>query len=261
MRIALGLSYFPGARCKAIMKILAIDTSTQSGGAAVLEGDSVLSSIFEEGVGPREGTAPVYPSEEFSSKLFRYVGSVLEKAGIGLANMDVFAVTAGPGSFTGLRVGLTAVKAWSEVYGKPIAAISGLEAIAAQSSAHSGHIVAFADARRGQVFGAVFDRLDGRFRLIGDEVVARPEDFLDQIVKINCDIPLAFISPTPGLMQEMIAASSLGDSAVERTSEDLAPWIGRLAYGKALRGELVDALTLDANYVRREDAEMYWKDS
>jgi tRNA threonylcarbamoyladenosine biosynthesis protein TsaB len=261
MKIALGLSYFPRDKHHFQMKILAIDTSTQSGGAAILEGDSVLSSIFEEGVGTRERTARIHPSEEFSSKLFRYVGLVLERARIALADVDVFAVTAGPGSFTGLRVGLAAVKAWSEVYGKPIAAISGLEAIAAQSSAYSGHIAAVADARRGQVFGAIFERHDGRLRLVGDEVVARPEDFLEQIVKINCDIPLAFISPEPGLMQEMIGASSLRDSAVERASEDLAPWVGRLAYGKALRGQLVDALTLDANYVRREDAEMYWKDS
>jgi tRNA threonylcarbamoyladenosine biosynthesis protein TsaB len=243
------------------MKILAIDTSTQSGGAAVLEGDSILSSIFDQSEDFRQRTPPIHPSEEFSSKLFRYVGLVLEKAQIGLPDLDVFAVAAGPGSFTGLRVGLAAVKAWSEVYGKPVAAISGLEAIAAQSSARSGHIVAFADARRGQAFGAVFERLEGRFRLVGDEVVARPEDFLERIVKINCDIPVAFVSPAPGLMQEMIAASSLRDAAVEMASEDLAPWVGRLAYGKALRGELVDALTLDANYVRREDAEMYWKDS
>ena len=82
--------------------------------------------------------------------------------------IDVFAVAAGPGSFTGLRVGLTAVKAWAEVHGKPIAAVSGLEAIAAESLAakapgvSSAHFIApFLDARRGQLFGAIYRRDSG----------------------------------------------------------------------------------------------------
>jgi tRNA threonylcarbamoyladenosine biosynthesis protein TsaB len=261
MKIALELSYLPVVRTIAIMKILAIDTSTQSGGAAVLEGNSMLSSAFEQARDTRHATPPNHPSKDFSSKLFRYVGMVLEEAGIGLPDVEVFAVTAGPGSFTGLRVGLAAVKAWSEVYGKPIASISGLEALAAQSSATSGFIAVFTDARRGQVYGGVYERLDVRMRRVGEEVVARPEDFLQGIVKIISDIPVAFVSPAPEIMREMIASSTLGKSTIVQVSDDLAPWVGRLAFGRAQRGELVDALTLDANYVRREDAEMYWKDS
>jgi len=260
------LSYFPGDRHHFQMKILAIDTSTRSGGVAILEGDSLVSSVFE-GRDSVQEMPPPHPSDEFSSKLFRYVASVLEKARIALPEVDLFAVTSGPGSFTGLRVGLAAVKGWSEVYGRPIAAISGLEAIAAQAKATTGRIVPFTDARRGQVYGAVFERQSGGLRSISAEVGARPEDFLDSIVKINSDIqmaseiPIAFVSPAPEILREIIAGSSLRDSTVEKVSEDLAPWVGRLAFGKAQRGELVDALTLDANYVRRMDVEMYWKDS
>lgn len=243
------------------MKILAIDSSTRFGGVAVLEENSVLSRVFEDGQDSGYATPPIHPSQEFSSKLFRYVGLALGKALIGLPEVDVFAVAAGPGSFTGLRVGLAAVKAWSEVYGKPIAAVSGLEALAAQSSAHSGLVLAFTDARRGQVYGAVFEHQDGRLRLVGEETVARPVDFLERIVKINLDTPMAFVSPAPEIMREMIAASSLRNSTIEQVSGDLAPSVGRLAHAKALRGELVDAQTLEANYVRREDAETYWKDS
>ena len=82
--------------------------------------------------------------------------------------VDLFAVAAGPGSFTGLRVGLTAVKAWAEVHEKPIAAISGLEAIAAESLAaqatvasNTQFIAPFLDARRGQLFGAIYRRISG----------------------------------------------------------------------------------------------------
>ena len=66
--------------------------------------------------------------------------------------IELFAVAAGPGSFTGLRVGLTAVKAWAEVYCKPIAAVSALEAVALQATSGARMIVPVLDARRGQVY-------------------------------------------------------------------------------------------------------------
>ncbi len=224
----------------------------------------MLASVFEQHQEARVG-AQVHASEEFSSKLFRYVQSILMNVGLRLPDIDVFAVTAGPGSFTGLRVGLTAVKAWSEVYGKPIASVSGLEAIAAQSSPGSGHsselIAAFTDARRGQVFGGIFEIKGSRLGSIVEEVVARPEEFIESVSKLNQGRPTKFVSPAPEIIREALAGSSLRDSTVEKVSEDLAPWVGRLAFGRAERGELVNALTLDANYVRRMDAELYWKDS
>ncbi len=183
--------------------------------------------------------------------------------------MDIFAVTAGPGSFTGLRVGLTAVKAWSEVYGKPIAAISGLGAVAAQSSADSGVIAAFTDARRGQVFGGIFERniegIGGPIRIISEELVISPPEFIEIVAKLagglNQGVRVRFASPTPEILREALADSPFREATLEKTSENLAPWVGRLALGCAQRGELVNALKLDANYVRRMDAEMYWKDS
>ncbi|HEV3219741.1 MAG TPA: tRNA (adenosine(37)-N6)-threonylcarbamoyltransferase complex dimerization subunit type 1 TsaB [Candidatus Acidoferrales bacterium] len=243
------------------MKILAIDTSTQSGGAAVMEGDSVIASVFEQAHRRGQVSEMPHADEEYSSKLFRYVDLVLKKAVVSLPAVDIFAVAAGPGSFTGLRVGLAAVKAWSEVYGKPIAAISGLEAVAAQSSSSSGAIAAFGDARRGQVFGGVFLRIGGGLRRVGEDVVMSPQEFIAEVAKSVRDVELSFVSTAPEIMQEALAESALRDFAVERASEDLAPWVGRLAFGSAQRGELVDALTLDANYVRRMDAELYWKDS
>src|ERR1700681_2395096 len=131
------------------MLILAIDTSTRTGSAAILRDTDVLAEVsgFEE--------------TPYSSRLFRDIALLQDRANFRMDQIDVFAVAAGPGSFTGLRVGLTAVKAWAEVHGKPIAAVSGLEAIAVQSGALAGTaeldssgergiISPFLDARRGQ---------------------------------------------------------------------------------------------------------------
>src|SRR5579872_6219879 len=102
------------------MLILAVDTSTRTGSAAILRDSEVLAEISG------------YEETPYSSRLFRDIALLQDRANFRLDQVDLFAVAAGPGSFTGLRVGLTAVKAWAEVHGKPIAAVSGLEAIAAE---------------------------------------------------------------------------------------------------------------------------------
>src|ERR1700688_4987878 len=102
------------------MLILAVDTSTRTGSAALLRDAEVLAEISG------------YEETPYSSRLFRDIALLQDRTNFRMDQIDVFAVAAGPGSFTGLRVGLTAVKAWAEVHRKPIAAISGLEAITAQ---------------------------------------------------------------------------------------------------------------------------------
>jgi tRNA threonylcarbamoyladenosine biosynthesis protein TsaB len=247
------------------MKILAIDTSTPFGSVAVMEGESVMAAIFEQPKPFIEGANSATAIDGFSSRLFRYVTSVLAEANLGLPDIDILAVAAGPGSFTGLRVGLVAVKAWSEVYGKPIAAISALEAIAAQSNAAMGPdqtlIAAFTDARRGQVFSGLFEKKDQGLKNRPPEAVSRPEELIEVLLGMAEGKQIRLVSPTPEVLEGAILASNLRNSIIEKVSEDLAPWVGRLANGRAQRGDLVDALRLDANYVRRMDAELYWKDS
>jgi tRNA threonylcarbamoyladenosine biosynthesis protein TsaB len=242
------------------MIILAIDTSTHAGGVAILGGGALLASVFEEISSINAGLPSRPANDQFSTTLFQFAELALSSSKLSVAEIDVFAITAGPGSFTGLRVGLAAVKAWSEVYGKPIAPISALEAVAAQSSASNGLVAGFVDARRGQIYGGVYELNEGRVKRVGAELASRPEEFIDSVSKLAQGRPVRFASPSPQIVEEAIKGSSLQNSEVEKVSENLAPWIGRLAFGSAQRGELVDALTLDANYVRRMDAEMYWKD-
>jgi tRNA threonylcarbamoyladenosine biosynthesis protein TsaB len=181
----------------------------------------------------------------------------------------VFAVASGPGSFTGLRVGLTAVKAWAEVHGKPIAAISGLEAIAYESLADkapgalSAAIIApFLDARRGQIFGALYERVPGLetgLKLISDESILSMDEFLTMI-KGKSERSVVLVSPTPDVLPLTRIEETLPGQHVITVSPALASVIGKLGFERVKRGQLVDALALDANYVRRSDAEAAWKD-
>ncbi len=241
------------------MLILAIDTSTRAGSVALLRDRQVL------------GEVSGHEETPYSNRLFRDLELLQTRAPFRMEQVDVFAVASGPGSFTGLRIGLTAVKAWAEVYDKPIAAISGLEATAAQSKAleptpagKQGIIAPFLDARRGQLFGSLYRYIPGNpvhLELLGDESILSPEEFLDLVKGNSPSAPPLLVSPTPELLPAALVKQVLPEARMETVSGILAPVIGRLGFEHASRGQLLDALHLDANYVRRSDAEGAWKDA
>ena len=128
---------------------LAFDTSTRTGSIAVLRDHNVLGELTNTSEEPYSIT--------FLSDLDR----LLVQLDLALHQFDLFAVGSGPGSFTGVRTGLTAAKAWSEIYGKPIASVSCLAALAfkldrSRLRSSEALIAAVSDARRGQIFGCVY---------------------------------------------------------------------------------------------------------
>lgn len=240
------------------MLILAIDTSSSAGSLAVLRDEKVV------------GTLSTWTDEIYSSRIFRHVEFLLQELSLGLADFDVFAVVAGPGSFTGLRVGLAAVKGWAEVYRKPVAAISALEAVAAQSRSPARLLVPVLDARRGQIYFGLYRRADGpqdrRLALEGDEHVMTRDEFIDTLQARCADSEFAIVTPEPALISDPLprlekARASAGKISLEQVSGILAPQVGQLGFLRAQRRELADSLTLDANYLRRSDAELHLKGS
>ena len=129
--------------------VLALDTSSPSGSLAVLRDEKVI------------GVVSTATGEVYSSRMFRELEFLLGELSLRMEEFELFAVAAGPGSFTGLRVGLAAVKGWAEVYRKPIAAVSALEAVAVQARSNAALIVPVLDARRGQLYFGLYRRATG----------------------------------------------------------------------------------------------------
>jgi tRNA threonylcarbamoyladenosine biosynthesis protein TsaB len=199
--------------------------------------------------------------------MFRHLDFLMRDLALELRDFDLYAVAAGPGSFTGLRVGLAAAKGWSEVYRKPVAAVSALEAIAAQSHSQYSYLVPVLDAHRGQIYFGVYgaaNSSNGEFALAlqGDECVMTPEEFFNSLQALGI-ADFAVVTPAPSLISAAASrnetSEALSKIRIEEASPLLAPHIGRLGYLRARRGELVDSLALDANYVRRSDSELHWK--
>lgn len=259
------------------MILLALDTSDARGSVAVLRDEQILQTMAHE------------TAEDYSSWVLPAVQRLLAANQLKMQDVEVYAVSTGPGSFTGLRIGLTSVKAWSEAYGAKIAAVSRLEAIASQAQPTTEFIAAFFDAQREQIFGGLFRREGSSLQRVEDEMVIAPDGFLQWVSErtVAASGVVAQLYPEP---QRRNAAPQLGNDgatgvtvawvsmdpeklthlepwrahadrgeAIQLSSHVLAPAIGRIGLQRAKEGHLIDALALDAQYVRRSDAEIFWK--
>jgi tRNA threonylcarbamoyladenosine biosynthesis protein TsaB len=229
--------------------VLSIDTCDSRGSVALLRDESVLVLIQHE------------TRDEYSSWLLPAVNDLLKKAGLSMKDVGGYAVAAGPGSFTGVRVGLTTMKAWVEVYGKPVAAVSRLEAIASQATSVGGCVAAYVDAQRGQVFGGIYRKQGAGLPMLGEEMVIAPASFVETATRLANGEKISWVSPDAALVTTEVAwkeREKRGES-VEEASATLAGIVGRIGARRLQEGKMTDALALDANYVRRSDAEIFWK--
>jgi tRNA threonylcarbamoyladenosine biosynthesis protein TsaB len=230
---------------------LGIDTCEARGSVAVLRDGAPVSLQKHES------------AEDYSSWLLPAVERSLSTAGATLREVDLLAVAAGPGSFTGVRVGLTTVKAWAELFGIEVVGVSRLEVMARQVEESTGFVAASFDAQRGQVFGGLYrNEGNGNWRLIEQEMVIAPDEFVKWVARNSYGEMIRWSTLDPELFGD-------GPSWSERAAkgetllpcgDGLAAGVAALGEERARQGKFTDSLLLDANYVRRSDAEIFWKD-
>jgi tRNA threonylcarbamoyladenosine biosynthesis protein TsaB len=197
--------------------------------------------------------------EGFGQTLIGEIDSLLKRAGVGVRDIAAFASASGPGSFTGVRIGLTAVKGLGEAAGRPVIAVSNLRALASfgSDSFGAGTLRAVAlDARRGEIYGAVYN---AALELARDEVVIQLEAWLASLRK-----EVEFVMPKILTDAERNIADTLARerpaSKIVQAPRAMAGAVGKIALDCLRRGVVLDPAELDANYVRRSDAELFWKD-
>jgi tRNA threonylcarbamoyladenosine biosynthesis protein TsaB len=177
----------------------------------------------------------------FSAQLVPQIAALLEKHGLSKTQIDAFIVVSGPGSFTGLRVGLAAIKALAEILQKPIVPVSFLEVVA-RAAGINGRVVALLDAGRGQLYSGEYEISGARAQFVQEHLIAREAlpDLSRTIAVSTPDATLASMSRDAGLR------------AVEL--KVITPeMIAILGWSKLRDGEIVSPEQLDANYVRRSD--------
>ena len=145
------------------MKLLAIDTATTSCSVALVDDQGVRAE------------RTVASGQTHNRHLMALVAGVFAQGALGLDDIDLLAVTCGPGSFTGLRIGMATVQALALAAAKPVVAVSSLEALAVQASVADGVVVAIVDARRGEVYSATYRVQEGQVVQLAPEAVLKPE--------------------------------------------------------------------------------------
>lgn len=215
-------------------RVLALDTTAAIGSIALYDGQ-VLDEIT------------MHSPEGFGHILFDRIRSLLDRAGVRVEDIDCFASASGPGSFTGVRIGLTAVKGLAEATGKTVVAVSNLKALASFGSLPLRATVL--DARRGEIYGALYGP---GLELLQPERVMKFPVWLDGLPEGDVE----FISTNFTPFQAAIEASRFRGARISGISGTLAGAVARIAYRE--RG--VNPAAIDANYVRRSDAELFWKE-
>ena len=221
------------------MLLVAIDTSGRHGSVALCRGDD---GHFE--------TLQLIPLEggTYSARLMPVIAEILAAHNHSREQVDAFVVVAGPGSFTGLRVGLATVKGLCEVLQKPLVAVSMLEAIAVLRGRANGRVAVALDAGRGEVYVGEFQVKNSRAAAVR-ELIAKLDVFAAESARTD----LAVLSPDGKVIEQLRAAGV----AVREVEPPLADDIARFGLKRLLAGELADPATLDANYIRRSDAELF----
>jgi tRNA threonylcarbamoyladenosine biosynthesis protein TsaB len=223
------------------MKILAVDTATKSCSVAIIEAGSLCAELT------------TLRDQTHSKHLMELIHNGLGMSGIGAAELDGLAVVIGPGSFTGLRIGVSTVKGLAHALDKPVVGISSLDALAWQCADRSYLICALLDARKGEVYSATYRYSDDTLTPKSPEKASAPEAALEEIKE-----PCVFIGSGALLYRRNISAL-LGDLAhfvPENQNIIRASSVAFLSMERFKTHDTVAVADLAPRYIRKSDAEL-----
>jgi len=224
------------------MKILAIETSTMLGGIAIADDSRGLIAEVRLNV-----------KTTHSERLMTVISQVVEQSGLLLAEIDFFAVASGPGSFTGLRIGLSTAKGLAYATGKPVVPVPTLEAFAWNLAFSRYPVCVMLDARRGEVYTALFRWEGEKFIREISETSVKAEELLTRLQGT-----VLFAGEGAIAYRDRIVAA-LGSRAVFAPADKMVPSpanIAMLGLAKAAAGEFTDPFGAGPLYIRKSEAEV-----
>jgi tRNA threonylcarbamoyladenosine biosynthesis protein TsaB len=223
------------------MRILGIDSSTPGCSVALLNNDTIVAEQIAD------------PRPTYSKYLLQIVDQVLKKGKSRLGDVDGFAVTLGPGSFTGLRIGVSLLKGFVLATEKPFVGVNSLEALASTLGSPEHPICTALDARKSEVYAAVFESQKDGLRSLIKESALSPETLCEKI-----EVPTLFVGSGVERYRE-IFKESLGDRFVEPETPpkfSTAAGAAMLASRQFDHQKHFDLNQLQINYIRKSEAEL-----
>ena len=228
------------------MIVLGIDSSTQVNTIALLQDGQLLCE------------AVLNTRKNHSQRLMPMMDILLKEAGLTIENVDGVAVSSGPGSFTGLRIGMTTAKALAWSLNKPLVGIPSLDGVAFNAQGVTGIICPILNARRSEVYTALYKMDKGKLKRMSDYMALEPVELIKRLQNHNQ------ITLLGDGIEEFISifAEKLGDRLTVPSPANRLPRASHIAYlgwKRLLKGEADDVINLVPLYVRKADAEIKLK--
>jgi len=219
------------------MYFLAIDTATNSGGVALSRNSEVMGVIMMK--------TPM----KYSDRIISNIDFLLGQLEVDITQVDCFTTATGPGSFTGLRIGLATVKGLAQSLDKPVIGLSTLQCLAWRFRHSDSLISPMIDARRQQVYTGLYDVSGKDLRQLRPQAVGAPADILKE-EREKC----TFVGDGAEMYFQTIKAF-LPDHRFIRSDNVILTELCELGYRRFIKGEIQGAGDLKANYIRPSDAE------
>ncbi len=220
------------------MFLLAIDTATNSGGVAISRNHEVI------------GLTMMKTPLKYAEHVIYYIEFLLTHLGVKMEEINCVAVSSGPGSFTGLRIGIAMTKGLAQPLDLPAVGISTLEALAYRFRHVSEVVAPMIDARRQQIYGGVYKVADEQIETISKGTVLAPAKWMKEIPGDDC----LFVGDGAQMYRQAVIAAR-PKARVILTDNAILTELCQLGYRRYLKGEAVSAIELKANYIRPSDAE------
>jgi tRNA threonylcarbamoyladenosine biosynthesis protein TsaB len=219
------------------MLVLGLDTTTTAGSIALADGGTVMAVV------------PIDPSHPVATRLPGDLAALLDRRRLRLDDIAVFAVATGPGSFTGLRIGIATMQGLAVATGKPLIGVSAFEALATFAGAR--RVAVWIDAWRGEVYAATYAAEETALRATSEPIVASPAAILRSAGSSGPAGATVFIGDAAVKYRDLLAPRPV----IEPTPL-IAGAIARLAAHRFAAGEAPPPHAVRPLYVRRPDAEL-----
>lgn len=229
------------------MIILSIDSATPVAGVAIIDQNVVLAESF------------LNTGNTHSQQLLPLIDRTLKEVKLTLKDMDGIVVSIGPGSFTGLRIGLATAKGLAQVTGLSLVAIPTLDALAQNLVDIGGFVCPILNARKGEVYTALYETENGEIKRLTEYQALKPQALCENIKKL--DKRVTFLGDGVLEYQDIIK-SQLGEQAQWPSINNLLPRPSSLAIlglKKLQQGKTEDIFTLLPFYLRKSEAEIKWE--
>ena len=240
-----------------LMKVLGIDTATATASVALVEEGKLIAEEVRSA--PKQSSPhPSGRQGNHAEILLPLVDTVLAKAGLSLSEISAFAVSIGPGSFTGLRIGLSTVKGLAYGWEIPVVGVPTLLAVAARVTGWDGLVCPFLDARKKEVYAALFRKRGEKLERLSEDLVCAPEKVLQKTESLADGEPCLFIGDGTKVYEDLIT-TSLGDRGFSTLGESYpsgAYAVARLGEEKLRRQEFDSLGPLVPLYLRPSEAEL-----